>query len=115
MSIDNPHRLSEKLLNKSVDYAVFRFFFGESQRHQLHELLAGNLAYRGLVNERRVGGIGADLRHRADRSGVHDDRVTFGVPRTFVVAVDVGDIQLFAVFSGNRTRNDMGTRPQVIA
>ena len=92
MSLQNSVQFGDRLrlADKTVDNSVLGFLFCQTQRHELHELFAGDLTDGGLVNERSVRGIGANLRHGADRGGVHDNGVAFGVTGALAVAVDIG-------------------------
>ena len=42
------------LFQKPIDDLGFGFLFGEAEGHQLHELITGNLADGGLVDERGI-------------------------------------------------------------
>ena len=58
--------LPDFLFQESGDYLILGFFFGEAQGHQLCQLLTGDLAYGGLVDEAGLHGIRGQLRHCGD-------------------------------------------------
>ena len=81
---------------------LFGFLFGQSQRHQLDQLLARDLTDRRLVNQGSVHVVRLDLRKRNDLRIIHDDRIALGMPRALVIAVDVREEALTAAILRNR-------------
>ena len=68
-----------KLFQKAVDDLLFGLLLGEAQRHQLDELVAGDLADGGLVDQLGVHVVRFEGRDGQDLALVHDDGVAFGV------------------------------------
>ena len=63
------------LSEEAVDYLLLRLGLGQAERHELYDLVAGDLAYGGLVDERGVYVVRLQLRHCEHLCRVHDYRV----------------------------------------
>ena len=78
------------LFQEAVYNGSFRFFRGESEGLELHQLFAGDLSDRSLVDKRRIRMVGIECRYRKDLRVSCDDRVTFGVTAARSSSDDVG-------------------------
>ena len=96
-----------RLFQESVDDLFLGFLFVQSQRHQLHQLLSGDLADGGLVNQRSVHVICSQLGACQHTALIHNNGVTLGVAAAGCVAVDPADVFLFAAFLGNAAADDV--------
>ena len=94
-------------LQETADDLLLGFLFGQAEGHELVELLAGDLADGGLVDEAGLDGVGRDLRARADGAAVHDDGVALRVTGALVVAADVGVEHLAGVILGDGAGDDV--------
>ena len=63
------------LCQKSLEDPVLRFLLGEAQGLQLQQLVPGDLADGGLVDQAGIHAVGGDLRDGGHHALVHDDGV----------------------------------------
>ena len=76
-------------LQETADDLLLGFLLGQTEGHELVELLTGDLADGRLVDEAGIDGVGRDLRTRADDTVVHDDGVALRVTGALVVAANI--------------------------
>ena len=94
-------------LQEAADDLLLGFLLGQAEGHELVELLAGDLADGGLVDEAGLDGVGRDLRTCTDGAAVHDDGVALRVTGALVVAADVGVEHLAGVILGDGAGDDV--------
>ena len=78
------------LFQEAVDDLLLGFLLGEAQRHQLYDLVAGDLADGGLVDQLGIHVVRFEGRDGENLALVHDDGVAFGVAVAGGVADDAG-------------------------
>ena len=72
------------LFQESVDDLSFGLRLGETQCHQLNNLITRDLSYSGFVDQRGIQMIGGNFRHCADFGIIHNDSVALGMSGTAV-------------------------------
>lgn len=77
------------LFQEAVDNLCLGLSLGQTQCHQLGDLLTGDFSNGGLVDQLRVEIVCGDLRDCADLCVIHNNAVTFGMTGTAVVSVDL--------------------------
>jgi hypothetical protein len=78
------------LPQKAFQNLFFRFFCGETQGHQLQDLLAGDLADGGFVDQACVHMVAGDFGNGADTGFAHDDGIAADVAEAGAVALYTG-------------------------
>ena len=73
-------------LQETADDLLLGFLFGQAEGHELVELLAGDLADGGLVDQLGVGTVGGDGRDGLDAGVAHDDAVALNVAEALGIA-----------------------------
>ncbi|CAN4051266.1 IS66 family transposase, partial [Dysosmobacter welbionis] len=94
------------LCQKSLEDPVLRFLLGEAQGLQLQQLVPGDLADGGLVDQLGLGVVGGDLRHGADLGLSHNNGVALHMAEALGVAHHAGAEHLGGLVLGHRPGDD---------
>ena len=89
------------LAQEVLDDLLLGLFLGETQGHELDNLLAGNLADGSLVHKLSVLGVGLDARNSADLGLAHENGVALHVTAAIGSADDQRVEDLLRVVLGN--------------
>ena len=98
------------LRQEALEDGLLSLLGGQAQGLQLQQLVPGDFADGGLVDQLGVGTVGGDGRNGLDVGGAHDDGVALHMAEALAVADDHGVEDLLGLILRDRAGDDAAAR-----